>query len=83
MLTEMDLFFMLTLPPWKIVATVSCLLILARGPGRATSLAHADELNLEPKLSCLCSPFVLPAVPEANEHFESRTVSRQNGAGFV
>ena len=46
MLTEMNIFYMLTLPPWKVVATVPCLLILARGPYVATSLAHADELNL-------------------------------------
>jgi len=28
MLTEMDTFFMLTLPPWKVVATACCLLIM-------------------------------------------------------
>jgi len=86
MLTEMDTFFMLTLPPWKVVATVCCLPIMTRGLGRATSLARADKLNLglkfeKPSLSCLS--LVLPAVPEANEHFQSRTCSRQNGARFV
>jgi hypothetical protein len=47
MLAEMDSFFMLTLPPWKVVlATVPCPLTLARRRDLATSLAHADESNL-------------------------------------